>query len=98
MLFLGLCAYLYNSYKINSNREAGLGRYDILLESKNISFPNYILEFKYTKEKDKCLKTLAQEAIQQIIDLNYATELNGEVIYVGIGQRGKQAEIIFQIR
>ena len=98
MLFLGLCAYLYNSYKINSNREAGLGRYDILLESKNISFPNYILEFKYTKEKDKCLKTLAQEAIQQIIDLNYATELNGEVLYVGIGQRGKQAEIIFQIR
>lgn len=98
MLFLGLCAYLCNSYKIHSNREAGSGRYDILLESKSISFPSYILEFKYTSEKNMSLKDLAQEAIKQIVNLNYAAELKGDVVYVGIGQSGKQAELLFQIR
>lgn len=34
-LFLGMSFYLDNKYSVKSNREAGLGRYDVLIEPIN---------------------------------------------------------------
>lgn len=45
-LFLGMSFYLDNKYLLKSNREAGLGRYDVLIEPINKKERAFILEFK----------------------------------------------------
>ena len=87
MLLLGLCAFLYDSYNITSNREAGSGRYDITLESKKKSSPSYILEFKYAKDSKANLHALAQQAVTQIIEHQYDSHLHGNVVYIGLAHR-----------
>ncbi|UTY38056.1 PD-(D/E)XK nuclease domain-containing protein [Allocoprobacillus halotolerans] len=77
-MFLGMCAWLSYDYKIISNRETGKGRADIILESL-ADKPSYVMEFKYTKDKEK-LDTLAKEAIQQIKAQQYDISLKGQVI------------------
>lgn len=48
-MMLGLCAILGNRYKIRSNRESGLGRFDIQLMPLTKGMPGFIFEFKHTK-------------------------------------------------
>lgn len=47
-MMLGLCAILSNQYQIKSNRESGLGRFDIQLIPLAKEIPGFIFEFKYT--------------------------------------------------
>ena len=47
-MMLGLCAILGNRYKIRSNRESGLGRFDIQLMPLTKGMPGFIFEFKHT--------------------------------------------------
>lgn len=47
-MMLGLCAILGNRYKIRSNRESGLGRFDIQLMPLAKGMPGFIFEFKHT--------------------------------------------------
>lgn len=98
MLMLGLCAYLYDSHKITSNREAGSGRYDILLESKKNQYPSYVLEFKYTKDAKQNLHKLAQEALQQITSHHYGIEVKNQLIYIGLAHRQKEVDMAYQMR
>ena len=49
-MMLGLCAILGNRYKIRSNRESGLGRFDIQLMPLTKGMPGFIFEFKHTKD------------------------------------------------
>ncbi|NBK97232.1 MAG: hypothetical protein EOM50_04335 [Erysipelotrichia bacterium] len=97
-LMLGLCAYMYNTHEVISNREMGKGRCDIVLRGVNANYASYILEFKYTKDKKIDLKEKAKEALKQIIDEKYDTGLKGEVYYIGLGHRGKEVEIVYQKR
>lgn len=46
MLFLGMCVYLSNAYKISSNIKSGHGRADIVLEAKQQGKPNFVFAFK----------------------------------------------------
>ena len=50
-MMLGLCAILGNRYKIRSNRESGLGRFDIQLMPLTKGMPGFIFEFKHTKDE-----------------------------------------------
>lgn len=45
----------FDVYIIISNREAGEGRFDIQLESRDKSKPGYLLEFKNSKLNRKIL-------------------------------------------
>lgn len=74
---LGLIVDLRNEYIITSNRESGFGRYDVLMEPKDISKHDaIILEFKvHDSEDEKDLKETVASAIQQINDMNYAASL-----------------------
>ena len=47
---LGMLVELKGSYYVNSNRESGMGRYDIMLEPKEKSGNSFIMEFKVYKE------------------------------------------------
>ena len=65
-MMLGLCAILGNRYKIRSNRESGLGRFDIQLMPLTKGMPGFIFEFKHTKDEHTDLSALADSALQQI--------------------------------
>ena len=57
-MMLGLCAILGNRYKIRSNRESGLGRFDIQLMPLTKGMPGFIFEFKHTKDEHTDLSAL----------------------------------------
>ena len=96
-MMLGLCAILGNRYKIRSNRESGLGRFDIQLMPLKKGMPGFIFEFKHTKDEHTDLSALADSALQQIEAKKYDTELrdNGvnSIISIGIAFRGKSAVV-----
>lgn len=96
-MMLGLCAILGNRYKIRSNRESGLGRFDIQLMPLTKGMPGFIFEFKHTKDEHTDLSALADSALQQIEAKKYDTKLrdNGvnSIISIGIAFRGKSAVV-----
>ena len=96
-MMLGLCAILGNRYKRSSNRESGLGRFDIQLMPLTKGMPGFIFEFKHTKDEHTDLSALADSALQQIEAKKYDTELrdNGvnSIISIGIAFRGKSAVV-----
>ena len=91
-LILGMTLYLDRDYYVTSNRESGLGRYDVIVEPKNKNNRGFILEFKVAKiEKD--LEKVSKEAIEQIIDKKYDTQLKErgikDITLLGIAFFGK---------
>lgn len=94
-LMLGMILYLDKKYKVLSNREIGLGRYDIALEPKNINDTAYIFEFKVAKNS-KDLERKAQEALEQIKDRKYFIGLkdqNFNVLHIGMAFCGKEVKV-----
>ena len=91
-MMLGLCASLNNIYKISSNKESGLGRFDIELEPKNNIYTGYIFELKYVKDIN-LLEESAIEALNQINNKKYDTNMksNGinNITKIGISFSGK---------
>ena len=97
-LILGLCATLDNRYYITSNRESGEGRYDICLSPKNASLPGVLIELKAAKDcSDDELKELSENALKQINDRKYDTELTTKgvknVFKYGVAFSGKKVQI-----
>lgn len=96
-MMLGLCAILGNRYKIRSNRESGLGRFDIQLMPLAKGMPGFIFEFKHTKDEHTDLSALSDSALQQIEAKKYDTELRdndvSSIIKIGIAFRGKSAVV-----
>ena len=96
-MMLGLCAVLSNRYQVRSNRESGLGRFDIMLIPRTKSMPGFIYEFKHTNDKNADLNTLADDALKQINEKKYDTELSdlgiSDIIKIGIAFRGKNAVV-----
>lgn len=71
---LGLMVELADRYVITSNRESGFGRYDVMLESKNLT-DGIIIEFKVQDEAEKGLPDTVQEALRQIEEKGYQANL-----------------------
>lgn len=94
-LMLGMILYLDKKYKVLSNREIGLGRYDIALEPKNINDTAYIFEFKVAKNSEN-LERKAQETLEQIKDRKYYIGLkdqNFNVLHIGMAFCGKKVKV-----
>jgi len=74
---LGLLVDKANSYVVKSNRESGYGRYDVVMEPKNVKDVAVIMEFKVFDEEDqeKTLEDTAMNALQQIRDKKYDADL-----------------------
>ena len=96
-MMLGLCAVLGSQYKVRSNRESGLGRFDVELLPMIQGIPGFIFEFKHTKDINVDLDSLANSALRQIDDMKYDTELKDfgvkNIVKIGIAFRQKSAVV-----
>lgn len=72
---LGLIADAKLDYWITSNRESGLGRYDVIMEPKNKGADAYVFEFKVKSPDEGNLEDTVQNALQQINEKQYDTVL-----------------------
>ena len=74
---LGLMVDLQGRYSISSNRESGFGRYDVILEPKNLKEDDaIILEFKvFNPRKEEYLEDTVGAALQQIEAKKYDMQL-----------------------
>ena len=95
---LGMLVGLKDTYYVNSNRESGLGRYDIMLEPKEKSANAFIMEFKvlYDLEENTIEETIAN-AKKQIEEKQYEASLK-ESGYTNITKmvfafRGKEVKM-----
>mgnify|MGYP005794595725 CR=1 FL=1 len=73
---LGMLVGLKDSYYVNSNRESGMGRYDIMLEPKDKNGNSFIMEFKvYKKDKETTIEETIENAKKQIEEKGYEQNL-----------------------
>ena len=74
---LGLMVDQAADYVVKSNRESGFGRYDVVMEPKNINDTAIIIEFKVLDDYDgeKTLTDTAANALAQIEEKQYASDL-----------------------
>ena len=61
-------------YYIYSNRESGIGRFDVIFIPYDKQKKGMLLEFKNKLRKWSCLKDKAKEALKQIRDKQYTEE------------------------
>ena len=95
---LGMLVNLKDTYYIRSNRESGLGRYDIMLEPSDKNKNAFIMEFKvYNENKENDISETLQNAKNQIEKKAYEIELKSrgyenikKVVYAF---KGKQVEL-----
>ena len=73
---LGMLVSLKDSYYVNSNRESGLGRYDIMLEPKDKTGNSFIMEFKLLEDmEEKTIEQTLENAKKQIEEKKYEQNL-----------------------
>ena len=107
-VFLGLVYIATDNYTIKSNRESGEGRYDIAMFPKRNNLPGIIFELKHYRAEEgekadrqkleKSLEKAAEEALKQIENNAYLTELKeagaGSIFRYGAAFCGKKAKVI----
>ena len=95
-LVLGMLTYLSGEYTVESNRECGMGRPDIVLIQRCSGRPDHVLLFEFKREPaagTTPLKQLAQEAYSQA-EQKYLEGVKEkwnpeEIVIYGVGFRGK---------
>ncbi len=94
---LGLMVSLETTHEVQSNKESGFGRYDVMLIPKDRAHLGIVLEFKTAHNPDIPLATAAQEALQQTFDRNYAQVLRAkgiqQILHLGLAFRQKEVAV-----
>ena len=98
---LGLMAEQGKDYYLRSNRESGLGRYDVMMEPKDSTGLAVIMEFKVQNETagETTLEDTAMSALKQIEKKQYDADLldrgipRERILKYGLAFRGKECLI-----
>ena len=91
---------LFGNYEITADFESGEGYHDIRLRRVRGSGPNVVIEVKRSKVDDPSeeqMASLAEEALKQIVDNDYAHGMVGRTILYGIAFSGKTPTIVSQV-
>lgn len=73
---LGMLVGLRDTYYVNSNRESGYGRYDIMLEPRDKNANSFIMEFKVLEDKEeKTINDTIENAKKQVKEKKYEENL-----------------------
>jgi hypothetical protein len=100
---LGMLVGLKDQYEVKSNRESGLGRYDVMLIPSEQHSLGIIIEFKKIGPFKKVdINTAATSALQQIEDKKYAQELLERgikrILYLAIVFEGKHVLVLHKFK
>lgn len=95
-----MIADLSKKYIVTSNRESGLGRYDVMLEPRSPEDDGIIFEFKvFDVQEESGLYDTVNAAVRQILDKKYAAVLEekmankNHIRVYGFAFRGKEVQI-----
>ena len=97
---LGLFVQMGREFIVESNKEYGLGRPDIVIIPKDMDKTAYVFEFKWDSIKgSKTLDMLANEAVTQIREKKYKEgvyKVHGHenIVCIGIGFKGKELKML----
>lgn len=99
---LGVLNSFKEFYRLESNKEAGLGRFDIVLIPETLEYKAIIIEVKRSLADDKeKINKMLDEALQQIASNHYAVTLKaaGHQEYIGLAAVffGKELALKYQI-
>ena len=73
---LGMLVGLKDTYYVNSNRESGFGRYDIMLEPHDKTKNSFIIEFKVADDfEEETIEQVIANAKKQIKEKGYESNL-----------------------
>ncbi len=94
-LVLGMLVWMAGWYDIRSNRESGFGRCDIMLKPKDGKRRGIVIEFKKVEKKgENAHETVLDNALKQIEDRGYTTELTAagitEILEIAVAFKGKE--------
>ena len=92
---LGMLVTIDKEYEINSNRESGIGRYDVMIIPKDINKKGIVIEFKRASQFNKeSIEKALELAKIQLEEKKYETELirRGvkDIIKLAIAFKGKE--------
>ncbi len=94
---LGLMISLQDTYEIQSNKEGGYGRFDVMLIPKDLTQLGIVLEFKTVRDLNTSLTAAAEEALRQIINRDYAQILRSKniqrILQLGLAFRHKEVAV-----
>jgi hypothetical protein len=96
---LGLFMQVGSDHIVDSNKEYGLGRPDLVIIPYDNKKTAYIFEFKWESTKgSKSIETLTSEAVNQIISKKYKEGLkvkygHNKIECIGIGFKGKEIKM-----
>ncbi|MBR3457235.1 MAG: PD-(D/E)XK nuclease domain-containing protein, partial [Selenomonadaceae bacterium] len=92
-MMLGFSVLMSGSYRVESNKESGYGRFDIAFFPLKENTPGVLLELKSAKSEEE-LEQQAGAALRQIEEKEYIAELSRqgvkEVWKYGISFHGKR--------
>lgn len=96
---LGMLVHLMQQYRVKSNQESGLGRYDVVLIPFDTSKVGVIIEFKACDIfYQETLEEAAASALKQIETKQYASELITlgitKITKLAIAFHGKQVLVL----
>ena len=98
---IGLISSVSSRYFIETEKESGSGRADLILIPKETARYNnaLILEFKSAKP-DENLKSVSQKALEQIEAKKYETKIHAhtnisKIIKIGLAFSGKNVDVSF---
>ena len=73
---LGMLVGLRDTYYVNSNRESGFGRYDIMLEPRDKNANSFVMEFKVADDfEEETIEETIANAKKQIEEKGYESNL-----------------------
>eukprot|EP00919_Chromeraceae_sp_WS-2016_P000528 GHVR01001332.1.p1 GENE.GHVR01001332.1~~GHVR01001332.1.p1 ORF type:complete len:559 (-),score=92.78 GHVR01001332.1:402-2078(-) len=101
VFILGLVVGLRDRYNIHSNKESGLGRFDVICVPKDKEERAILLEFKVSDTAELLIEK-AKEALLQIKEKQYIELLKQQeiksVLAIGLAFYGKQMELIYEVQ